>query len=220
MLQATGSLGGGPIAGIAEQAENNLPGVRIVSLQVPSWDRPPVATGFVSATEPQGRQGAAPIGDLYERLAPELRAFLLGLLRDHDLADEALHASFTKVIEKQETIRDSNPRAWLFQVAYHEAMAARRRRGVERRGLQGLAWLRREVDAAPEAPLIRAEVARRIHDSLNTLPPDQRDVVVRRIQQNQTFAAMAAELGVPLGTVLTRMRLALQKLRQQLADLQ
>jgi RNA polymerase sigma factor (sigma-70 family) len=174
----------------------------------------------VSATEPQGQQSPAPIGGLYQQLAPELRAFLLGLLKDHDLADEALHASFTKIIEKQETIRDSNPRAWLFQVAYHEAMAVRRRQGVERRGLQGLAWLKRELESAPETPLIRDETARKIRQSLNTLPAEQRDVVLRRIEHNQTFSDIATELGVPLGTVLTRMRLALQKLQKQLTDLQ
>jgi len=174
----------------------------------------------VSATEPQGQQSPAPIGGLYQQLAPELRAFLLGLLKDHDLADEALHASFTKIIEKQETIRDSNPRAWLFQVAYHEAMAVRRKQGVERRRLQGLAWLKREREAAPETPLIRDEVARQIRQSLNTLPAEQRDVVLRRIEHNQTFSEIATELGIPLGTVLTRMRLALQKLQKQLSDLQ
>lgn len=161
-----------------------------------------------------------PIGGLYEQLAPELRAFLLGLLRNHDLADEALHATFVRIIEKQETIRDSNPRGWLFQVAYHEAMAVRRRQGVERRGLQGLAWLKREPESSPDARLVRTEVARRIRQSLHALPPEQRLVVQKRIEQNQTFAAIAAELQVPLGTVLTRMRLALRKLQQQLTDLE
>lgn len=161
-----------------------------------------------------------PIGGLYEQLAPELRAFLLGLLKNHDLADEALHTTFARIIEKQETIRDSNPRGWLFQVAYHEAMALRRRQGVERRGLAGLAWLRRDAESSPETPLIRAELVTRIRQSLTTLPPEQRDVVQKRIEHNQTFAAIAAELGVPIGTVLTRMRLALRKLQQQLTDLE
>jgi RNA polymerase sigma-70 factor (ECF subfamily) len=43
-------------------------------------------------------------------------------------------------------------------------------------------------------------------------------VVEARIQHGQTFAAIAAELGLPLGTVLTRMRLALAKLRRSLAE--
>jgi len=194
--------------------------VRIVSSQVPSWDWPPAATGFVCATEPQGQHSPAPIGGLYRQLAPELRAFLLGLLKNHDLADEALHTTFTRALEKQDSIRDPNPRSWLFQVAYHEAMRLRRRQGVERRGLQGLAWLQREIESSPDIPLIREETARRVRECLNSLPPEQQHVVLRRVEHNQTFAQIATDLGVPLGTVLTRMRLALQKLQKQLTDLE
>lgn len=175
---------------------------------------------FVSATEPQGQQSPAPIEFLYEQLAPELRAFLLGLLKQHDLADEVLHTTFTKALEKHETIRDSNPRSWLFQVAYRQAMELRRRQGVERRGLKGLAWLRRELAAAPDTPLINDEIARKIHEAVNSLPLEQQQVVLRRIHDDRTFAEIATELGIPLGTVLTRMRLALQKLQRQLIDLQ
>lgn len=53
---------------------------------------------------------------------------------------------------------------------------------------------------------------------LATLPFEQQQVVEARIQRGQTFAAIAAELGLPLGTVLTRMRLALAKLRRSLGE--
>jgi RNA polymerase sigma-70 factor (ECF subfamily) len=178
------------------------------------------ASKFVSSTESEGRQGSASIGGLYHELAPELRAFLLGLLKDHHLADEALQVTFTKAIDQQHTIHNTNPRGWLFQVAYHEAMFLRRQQGVEGRGLRGLAWLKGDTVASPDDPLIREEVAQRVRESLNALPVEQREVVHRRIHHNQTFAQIAAELGLPLGTVLTRMRLALHKLQQKLTDLE
>jgi RNA polymerase sigma factor (sigma-70 family) len=174
----------------------------------------------VSSTEGEGRRGSASIGGLYHEFAPELRAFLLGVLKDHHLADEALQSTFAKAIDQQHTIRNENPRGWLFQVAYREAMGLRRQQGVEGRGLQGLAWLKRDVDSAPDAPLIREETARQVRRSLESLPPEQQQVVHRRIHLNQTFAEIASELGLPLGTVLTRMRLALQKLQQKLTDLE
>lgn len=174
----------------------------------------------MSSTEGERRQDAASIGGLYHEFAPELRAFLLGVLKDHHLADEALQSTFTKTIDQQHSIRNENPRGWLFQVAYREAMGLRRRQAVETRGLQGLAWLKRHVESSPDAPLIREETARQIRRALESLPSEQHQVVHRRIHQNQTFAEIAAALGVPLGTVLTRMRLALQKLQQKLTDLE
>lgn len=62
--------------------------------------------------------------------------------------------------------------------------------------------------------LISDEEVRRLRQGLAELPAEQRWVVERRIDHEETFAVIAANLGVPLGTVLTRMRLALQKLER------
>ena len=52
--------------------------------------------------------------------------------------------------------------------------------------------------------------------ALETLPAEQQQIVKLRIYDELTFAAIAEQLGLPLGTVLTRMRLALKKLNQRL----
>jgi RNA polymerase sigma-70 factor (ECF subfamily) len=61
-------------------------------------------------------------------------------------------------------------------------------------------------------------MAARLRASVGTLPPEQQEVVRRRIHDGQTFAEIASDLNLPIGTVLTRMRLALEKLRKQLAE--
>jgi len=153
------------------------------------------------------------LGASYVANASDLRAFLTGLLRNTHLADEALQATFGKALLHQEAISPDSMRAWLFQVAYREAMAIRRRQGVEARALEKLSWVSRRRSEAPEEDLVRRESIRRVRVALEALPPDQRLVVQKRIHEEQTFAEIAAELNVPLGTVLTRMRLALNKLR-------
>ena len=55
-----------------------------------------------------------------------------------------------------------------------------------------------------------------VKEVLESLPDEQRRVVRMRIYEEKTFAAIAAELNAPLGTVLTRMRLALKKLADHL----
>lgn len=174
----------------------------------------------MSSTEDDSRHKPAAFDGLYQDFGQPLRAFLLGLLKDWHLAEEALQTTFAKALAHHSEIRNETRRGWLFQVAYREAMLIRRKQGVERRNLQGLAWLARDGEAPPDARLINRETAGRIRESLRLLPEEQRQVVVRRIDGNETFAEIAAELGLPLGTVLTRMRLALKKLQQELDDIQ
>mgnify|MGYP002622404066 CR=1 FL=1 len=109
-------------------------------------------------------------------------------------------------------------RAWLFRVAYNEAMAIRRRQGVENRSLARLARSSPKFPETPEEAAIGSEWKEQIQQAMTRLPEEQRDVVRRRIYDEMTFAEIAETLGVPLGTVLTRMRLALKKLRKALTE--
>jgi len=60
-------------------------------------------------------------------------------------------------------------------------------------------------DAGPEEPLIRGETVEAVREALKQLPEEQRRVVLARIYEEKTFAEIAGEFGLPLGTVLTRM---------------
>lgn len=153
---------------------------------------------------------------LYEGHASEITAFLQGVLRDPEATREALQTTFQRVLEAGHTARPEAIRAWLFRVAFHEAMALRRRQAAQNRTLE------RFVNGLPphhgvmppEVNLIQAEDVARLKIALKDLPVDQRQVVERRIYSEETFAEIAADLKLPIGTVLTRMRLALQKLQK------
>jgi RNA polymerase sigma-70 factor (ECF subfamily) len=64
--------------------------------------------------------------------------------------------------------------------------------------------------------LVRRETVEQVREAVQSLPAQQRHVVQARMYEGKTFAQLAAEMGVPLGTVLTHMRRALGKLRQKL----
>ena len=70
------------------------------------------------------------VAGLYVQHAEELRRFLLGILRDPQLTSDVLQATFVKMAERGHETREGSRKAWLFRVAYHEAMAIRRREGV------------------------------------------------------------------------------------------
>ena len=170
-------------------------------------------------TVDEGKLDSAVVAALYFEHAEELRAFLIGLLRSSDLAGEALQTTFLKTMLSGHTAREETRKGWLFRVAFNEAMAIRRRRKLQNKTLNKLVWVRpahARSGEKPERNVIRWETVDRVRQALKTLPAEQRRVVQMRIYEEKTFAVIARELSLPLGTVLTRMRLALRKLSGKL----
>ncbi len=164
---------------------------------------------------PGERMAPAVVAALYAEHGEQLRGFLQGVLRDGELAGEALQAAFVKAVELGHTARQETIKAWLFRVAFHEALAIRRRQLAGQK-----AWEQACQQSAPQPTtplpdelLLRLEAVQAVRQALDRLPPEQRQVVKMRIYEEKTFAIIADELGQPLGTVLSRMQSALRKLR-------
>jgi RNA polymerase sigma-70 factor (ECF subfamily) len=84
---------------------------------------------------------------------------------------------------------------------------------VGERILRQVAWQHNGASGAADEPLVRWEAVQAVRKALEQLPPAQREVVRMRIYEGKTFASIAEELKIPLGTALGRMRSALEKLR-------
>jgi len=166
----------------------------------------------------QGRIDPAIVASLYVEYGEQLRRFLVGLLRDSQTAADVLQATFIKAMEVGHTTREESRRSWLFRVAYHEAMAVRRRQGVGRRATEKLAWTVQYCDDAVDDSLIRFETVEGVKRAIAQLSAEQQQIVRMRIYEGKTFAVIADELGVPLGTALGRMRQSLKKLRTLLGE--
>lgn len=141
------------------------------------------------------------------------------MTRDNDLADDLLQATFTRALESGHAASGETVRGWLFRVAYNEVLQWRRRVGVRQRGQEAVAM--RPASTAARPPwegIVEQEQIARVRAAVAALPPDQRRVVEQRMYDGKTFATIAADAGLPLGTVLTRMRLALEKLSRALRD--
>jgi RNA polymerase sigma-70 factor (ECF subfamily) len=156
------------------------------------------------------------VAALYVQHGEELRRFLLGILRDAQLTADVLQATFAKMVERGHETQEATRKAWLFRVAYHEAMAYRRREGVGDKILRRVAWHTSGVAGGADEPLLRLESVQSVRDALEELPAEQRQVVRMRIYEEKTFAIIAKELKIPIGTALGRMRSALQKLKAKL----
>ncbi len=160
--------------------------------------------------------------ELYRLHSADLRRLLLSLLRNQADAEDALQRVFVKVLENWQTIDYSTAKSWMFTVAYREAMTMRRQRGVDSKALTRIwetpVWQLTARNETPTEAAIRKEQNEAAQGLLNDLPATQRDVVIGRVFAGKTFATLAAEFNLPLGTVLTRMRLALKKLRTMIED--
>jgi RNA polymerase sigma factor (sigma-70 family) len=157
---------------------------------------------------------------IFRQFGPDLLAFLIGVLKDADLAHDALQETFQRVAEVGGSARAETFRGWLFQVAYREALQLRRedQRELRRRHDFWDACRAATDHVDPAHVLIRQEFTTRLQEALDELPKEQREVVERRIHDEATFAEIARITGVPLGTVLTRMRSAMDRLRKRLHD--
>lgn len=156
------------------------------------------------------------VASLYVKHGEELRLFVLGVLRDADLATDVLQATFAKAVEVGHTAREETLKGWLFRVAFHEALALRRKQAVRDKANR---WLAEENGSRSESPVdevCRWETVASVRSALDQLPPEQRQVVQMRVYDQKKFITIAEELGLPLGTVLTRMQAALKKLRKHL----
>jgi RNA polymerase sigma-70 factor (ECF subfamily) len=162
------------------------------------------------------RLEASVVAALYLEHGEELRRFLQGILRDAQLANDCLQATFVKLVERGRQSREETRKAWLFRVAYHEALAYRRRQAVGDKIVERVAWYSNGAASAADEPVARFESVQAVRRALEELPAEQRQVVRMRIYEEKTFAAIAQELSIPLGTALARMRAAMIKLRTKL----
>jgi RNA polymerase sigma-70 factor (ECF subfamily) len=150
---------------------------------------------------------------LFARYETPLFQFLVGMLRNHHQAEDVLQETFVRALERLDGVDPDHLRGWLFTVAYHQAMLAKRRQKSRPAGPleESSPVADREPGPAQEAE--RQDEARRLRRLLERLPVAQREVICRRVYEGQRFREIAAELDCPLNTALARMHEGLKRLR-------
>lgn len=165
------------------------------------------------------RLGSDAVEHAYQSYREGLLRFLSQVLRDEDLAADALHATFVKLMETGGAVAPEKLKSWLFRVGFNAALNVRRRQKVEQRSVESVAVWRSLSGrtAGPQAmdPEWR-ELAERAAEACEVLTPEQRQVLYLRLHENLKFREIAEHLQIPLGTVLTRMRTGLMALREEL----
>jgi RNA polymerase sigma-70 factor (ECF subfamily) len=163
------------------------------------------------------RRGDAAAFDLFfERYAARLVAYLEGMVGERAAAEDLLQETMLRVFRHIHRYEERGRfRAWVFRTATNAALSElRRRRYAAGAALEGAALEVAEARAGDPAENHAKERRRRATlAALARLGEDQRSVVLLRMREELSVREIAATLGIPEGTVKSRMHHAIRRMR-------
>jgi RNA polymerase sigma-70 factor (ECF subfamily) len=161
--------------------------------------------------------------DSFEQLLlPHLgAAFTLAryLLREAADAEDAVQDAYLQALRHFGGFRGENPRAWLLTIVRRICWAWSDRES--RFGRSSDPDLLNELPGEaedPEAAVMRGELREQLARAVEALPLPFREVIVLREIQDLSYQEIAAVVGVPVGTVMSRLARARQRLQRALAS--
>jgi RNA polymerase sigma-70 factor (ECF subfamily) len=176
-----------------------------------------------AASEPAHRasaRGAELLEEAFARHQGELLGTLYYLVGNLEDARDALQDAFIKCWRHQAEVAEvQNLKAWIFRVALNAGRDIREtawRR--KRQGLPEDESMLASLSDGPDTIVEHDERLTRLRQAMKQLRPEEQEVFLLRQNGELTYDQIAEMLGVPSGTVKTRMRLALSRLREVLDE--
>jgi RNA polymerase sigma-70 factor (ECF subfamily) len=173
----------------------------------------PDFAGLMLAVRDKGDRAA--YGIVFQHFAPRVKAFLMKSGSDAALAEELAQDVMVTVWHKSAQFDPARASlsTWIFTIARNRRIDYFRR--ARRPEPEDLDWgATEEPDAADMYQA--AEETRRLGAALSTLPEPQRALIERAYYGDLSHSEIAAQTGLPLGTIKSRIRLALERLRQNM----
>jgi RNA polymerase sigma-70 factor (ECF subfamily) len=167
----------------------------------------------------RSRSSPNAFADFYEQMSPTVLRFFARQTRDGQAAFDLVAETFSKAFEKRADFRgttDEQAAAWLWSIARHELARYRRSRSVEMSALRRLG-LERPAPSDEELRQVEwliaiEDIRRQIRGALDTLSPDQQEVIKLRFIDELTNQEIAERLAVSDDVVRARASRALRAL--------
>lgn len=159
--------------------------------------------------------------EIYAYFAPRIKGFLMRGGASAEEAEDLAQDAMVKVLRKAKLFDPAKAAAstWIFTIARNARIDAIRRAS--------------RADLDPDEPALTPEEApradhicelndqsARIREALGKLPPDQQEVMRLHFYEDEPHSVIAEKLGLPLGTVKSRLRLAFEKVRKDIGSLE
>jgi len=175
--------------------------------------------GQLIAQTAQGDQAA--LATLYDRTSPQVFGFVLKILNNREAAEEVTLDVYTQVWRQAHTYDRTRgaPGAWLMMLARTRAIDRFRAGAGERSRIESLdvAALFASGEDTPEQDAEGRERRKFVQQALAVLTVEQRQAIALAYFYGLSQSEIAQKLQLPLGTVKTKMRLGMMKLREALA---
>ena len=159
------------------------------------------------------------LAQLYDRYRVILFGLLMRILNNREEAEDVLQETFLQVWRKAADFDENRGRPFTWLVTLGRSRGIDRLRSLSARERVVEAGAREVIeeisDAASDA--FRSEQRGLVNDALAQLPDDQKRPLMLAYFDGLTQSEIATRLGAPLGTIKTRMRTGLMKMREQLA---
>ncbi|MEL7487439.1 MAG: sigma-70 family RNA polymerase sigma factor [Pseudomonadota bacterium] len=159
-------------------------------------------------------------GRLYAFFGPRVKGYMMRIGASAEEAEDLAQDAMLKVWRKAKLFDPGKASAstWIFTIARNIRIDALRR--ASKPGLSGdEPSLLPEEEPQADAVVERRERDERIREAFSTLPEQQHEVVRLHFIEDESHSTIAERLGLPLGTVKSRLRLAFGKIRKELGDL-
>jgi len=169
----------------------------------------------------RGDQGA--LGELYDATSPGLLGLIRGIVEDVAAAEEIMLDVYAQVwrLAPAYSSEKGTPLTWLFMLGRSRAidhLRSRARRARDRERPLEVAFDYSHPGPDPETSALSQDRKMMIQEALGELVPEQREVLQLAFFDGLTHTEIAGQTGLPLGTVKTRIRLAMVHMRESLAE--
>ena len=158
---------------------------------------------------------------VFEHYGPKVRGYIKRLGADGPMADDLMQEVMLAVWTRAHQFDRSRAAlsTWIFTIARNKRIDL-----LRRNALPGKDWSDPSMEPPPpprgDTALQAAETSDRIHKAIQKLPVEQAELLRKFYLEELTHTAIAEGLGLPLGTVKSRIRLGIAKLRLLLKEME
>jgi len=156
---------------------------------------------------------------LFEHFAPRVKAYVIRLGTDAAMAEEVAQEAMLAVWRRAATYdsRRATPSAWIFAIVRNKRIDRIRRENRPDLDPEDPS-LSPNSPAKPDARIELGEQTETLRRRINELPAEQLEILHKAYFEDKPHRAISQELGLPLGTVKSRIRLALGRLRVSISE--
>jgi RNA polymerase sigma factor (sigma-70 family) len=149
-----------------------------------------------------------------EPLIPALRRYARALVRNRATADDLVQDCLERAVRRWHQHRDGEVRAWLFAILHN--LAVDQFRKVALRGRHVAIDATNENDFSEAAAQEHRLICQDVMNKLARLPEEQRAVLLLVAVEDLSYADAAKVLDIPVGTVMSRLSRARERLQQEI----